>query len=89
MDLVKDLEEAEAKLAEVVRERDALIEQVKGLKEKIVVLEEKMKSAEVTLISQEERKLDPVGAYVEASRADLIKKILAVEESMIAAASAQ
>ncbi|MCI29379.1 hypothetical protein A2U01_0050588, partial [Trifolium medium] len=40
-------------------------------------------------ISQEEQQLDPAGAYVEASRADLIKKIIAVKESMIAAASVQ
>ncbi|MCI37515.1 hypothetical protein A2U01_0058739, partial [Trifolium medium] len=30
LDLVKDLEETEAKLAEVVKERDALVEQIKG-----------------------------------------------------------
>ncbi|MCI82624.1 hypothetical protein A2U01_0103898, partial [Trifolium medium] len=45
------LEKAEAKLAEVVKERDALVEQIKGLNEKVVGLEEKMKTAEVTLIS--------------------------------------
>ncbi|MCI76811.1 hypothetical protein A2U01_0098081, partial [Trifolium medium] len=35
----------EAKLAEVVKERDALLEQVKGLREKVAELEEEMKSA--------------------------------------------
>ncbi|MCI76128.1 hypothetical protein A2U01_0097397, partial [Trifolium medium] len=33
--LVKELEETEAKLTEVVKERDALLEQVKELKEKV------------------------------------------------------
>ncbi|MCI43970.1 hypothetical protein A2U01_0065209, partial [Trifolium medium] len=32
--LIKDLEKTEAKFAEVVKERDALVEQVKGLNEK-------------------------------------------------------
>ncbi|MCI92634.1 hypothetical protein A2U01_0113930, partial [Trifolium medium] len=53
--LVKELEETKVKLAEVVKERDALLEQVKELKEKVAHLEEKMKSAEVTLIAEEER----------------------------------
>ncbi|MCI51266.1 hypothetical protein A2U01_0072510, partial [Trifolium medium] len=59
--LVKELEETKAKLAEVVNERDALLEQVNELKEKVAELEEKMKSAEVTLIAEEERKADPAG----------------------------
>ncbi|MCH88114.1 hypothetical protein A2U01_0008995 [Trifolium medium] len=89
LNLVKDLEEAEVRLAEVVREKDALVEQVKGLKERIAALKEKIKSAEVALISPEEQKLDPAGDYAEASRADLNKKILDFEASMIAVASAQ
>ncbi|MCI69092.1 hypothetical protein A2U01_0090353, partial [Trifolium medium] len=51
LNLVKDLEETEAKLAEVVKERDALVEQVKGLREMVAELEEKMKSAVVTWIA--------------------------------------
>ncbi|MCI93607.1 hypothetical protein A2U01_0114905, partial [Trifolium medium] len=69
-----------------VKERDALVEQVKGLNEKVAGLKENMKTAEVTLISQEEQELDPVGRYAVSDRADLIKKILAVEEAMVAAA---
>ncbi|MCI35737.1 hypothetical protein A2U01_0056958, partial [Trifolium medium] len=50
-----------------------LLEQVKELKEKVAELEEKMKSAEVTLIAEEEREADPAGLYAEFSRADLIQ----------------
>ncbi|MCI62402.1 hypothetical protein A2U01_0083659, partial [Trifolium medium] len=48
-----------------------------------------MKTAEVTLISQEEQKLDPAGRYAGSDRAELIEKIIAVEEAMIAAANSQ
>ncbi|MCH92360.1 hypothetical protein A2U01_0013298 [Trifolium medium] len=48
-----------------------------------------MKSAEVTLISQEEQKLDPVRRYAWSDRVELIKKIIDVEEAMIAATNSQ
>ncbi|MCH80195.1 hypothetical protein A2U01_0000959 [Trifolium medium] len=49
--LITDLQNVEGKLAEVVKERDALALEVKELKEKIVGLEERLKSPiEVTVI---------------------------------------
>ncbi|MCI72363.1 hypothetical protein A2U01_0093626, partial [Trifolium medium] len=59
--LVKELEDTEAKLAEVIKERDALLEQVEGLKARVSELEEMVKSAEVTLIAEEEKRADPAG----------------------------
>ncbi|MCI96766.1 hypothetical protein A2U01_0118066, partial [Trifolium medium] len=44
--LVKDLEVAEVKLVEVTQERDALLVTVKGLEERVCVLEDKLKEAE-------------------------------------------
>ncbi|MCI85178.1 hypothetical protein A2U01_0106457, partial [Trifolium medium] len=70
--LVKELEETEAKLAEVVKEKDALVKQVKELREKVAELKENMRSAEVTLIVEEERRADPAGLYADFSRADLV-----------------
>ncbi|MCI28337.1 hypothetical protein A2U01_0049537, partial [Trifolium medium] len=55
--LITDLEKAEGKLAELVKERDVLTLEVKELKEKIAGLEEKLKSLiEVTVIGEEEKR---------------------------------
>ncbi|MCI26453.1 hypothetical protein A2U01_0047648, partial [Trifolium medium] len=88
-DLMKDLEKAEAKLAEVVKEKDVLVGQVKGLNEKVAELEEKMKSAEVTLIAEEERGADPAGLYEDFSQADLVKTVLDWQGSIVEVSSSQ
>ncbi|MCI09384.1 hypothetical protein A2U01_0030470 [Trifolium medium] len=87
--IITDLETTEAKLADVVKERDGLLVRVKELEEKISRLEEKLKSSEVTLIGEEEKKADPGGIYVESSRAELIAKIFEVESNMIETSTSQ
>ncbi|MCI86496.1 hypothetical protein A2U01_0107777, partial [Trifolium medium] len=57
--------------------------------EKVVELEERMRSAEVTLIDEEERKADPVGLYVDFSRADLVKTVLDWQGSVLEVSSSQ
>ncbi|MCI88131.1 hypothetical protein A2U01_0109417, partial [Trifolium medium] len=61
----------------------------KELEDKILSLEGKLKSAEVTLVVEEEKEADPAGIYTESSRAELITKIFEVESTMIEAASSQ
>ncbi|MCI30511.1 hypothetical protein A2U01_0051720, partial [Trifolium medium] len=51
--------------------------------------DEKLKSAEVSLIGEEEKVADLAGIYVESSRAELITKIFEVESTMIEASSSQ
>ncbi|MCI39644.1 hypothetical protein A2U01_0060876, partial [Trifolium medium] len=80
-------EETEAKLAEVVKERDALLEQVKELKEKAAQLEEKMKFDEVILISEEEKEVDPAGLYADFSQTDLVKTVLDWQGSVVEVSS--
>ncbi|MCI15005.1 hypothetical protein A2U01_0036140, partial [Trifolium medium] len=87
--LITDLETTETKLADVVKDRDALLVRVKELEEKISGMEEKLKSAEVTLIGEEEKKADPTGVYTECSRTELITKVFEVEGSVLEAASSQ
>ncbi|MCI84312.1 hypothetical protein A2U01_0105589, partial [Trifolium medium] len=72
-----------AKLAEVVKERDALLEQVEELKARVSELEEWMKSVEVTLIAEEERKADPAELDADFSRADLVKTVLDWQGSVV------
>ncbi|MCI53829.1 hypothetical protein A2U01_0075076, partial [Trifolium medium] len=67
----------------------ALVEQVKGLKEKIAELKEKMNSAEVTLIAKEERKTDPADLYADFSRADLVMTVLDWQGSVVEVSSSQ
>ncbi|MCI45462.1 hypothetical protein A2U01_0066701, partial [Trifolium medium] len=88
-ELITTLETTEGKLADVVKESDALLERVKSLEDKIFLLEEKLKSTEVTLIVEEEKAADPAGIYTESSRAELITKIFKVESTMIEASSSQ
>ncbi|MCI43275.1 hypothetical protein A2U01_0064512, partial [Trifolium medium] len=52
-------------------------------------LEEKMKSAEVTLIAEEERKANPAGLYADFSRADLVKMVLDWQGSVVEVSSSQ
>ncbi|MCI44651.1 hypothetical protein A2U01_0065890, partial [Trifolium medium] len=87
--LVKELEDTEAKLAEVVKERDALLEQVEELKAMVSELEEMMKSAEVTLIAKEERRADPTGLYANFSRTNLVKTVLDWQGSVVEVSSSQ
>ncbi|MCI50308.1 hypothetical protein A2U01_0071552, partial [Trifolium medium] len=75
LELIKTLETTEAKLVDVVKERNALLERVKELEGKIHSLEEKLKSTEVAVIVEEEKAADPAGIYKESSRAELISKI--------------
>ncbi|MCI83175.1 hypothetical protein A2U01_0104450, partial [Trifolium medium] len=60
--LVVDLEVIEAKLAEVVQERDSLLATVKGLEDKVLALEDKLKEAEERgagdVITEEEKAID-------------------------------
>ncbi|MCI22645.1 hypothetical protein A2U01_0043821, partial [Trifolium medium] len=88
-EFVTTLETTEAKLADVVKERDGLLQRVKELEDKILSLEGKLKSAEVTLMVEEEKEADLSGIYTESSRAELITKIFEVEYTMIEAASSQ
>ncbi|MCI93209.1 hypothetical protein A2U01_0114507, partial [Trifolium medium] len=57
--LVKDLEVAEVKLAEVTQERDALLVTVKGLEDRVCALEDRLKEIEgrgvEEVITEEER----------------------------------
>ncbi|MCI83944.1 hypothetical protein A2U01_0105220, partial [Trifolium medium] len=66
-----------------------LVEQVKGLQEKVAELEEKMKSAEVTSIAEEERKADPAGLCADFSRVDLVKTVLDWQGSVMEVSSSQ
>ncbi|MCH84384.1 hypothetical protein A2U01_0005216 [Trifolium medium] len=87
-DLIKTLEMTEAKLGDVVKERDALLERVKELEGKIHSLEEKLKYAEVVRSpTEEEKEADPVGMYTKSSRAELITKIFEEESTMLEAAN--
>ncbi|MCI43734.1 hypothetical protein A2U01_0064972, partial [Trifolium medium] len=70
-------------------ERDGLLQRVKELEDKILSLEEKLKSAEVTLMVEKEKEPDPAGIYTESSRAELLTNIFEVESTMIEAASSQ
>ncbi|MCI58143.1 hypothetical protein A2U01_0079396, partial [Trifolium medium] len=63
VDLVKTLEEVEARLDGVIKERNLLLEQVKARNEHIAGLEEKLRTVEATAITEEEKKMDPDGAY--------------------------
>ncbi|MCI08738.1 hypothetical protein A2U01_0029817 [Trifolium medium] len=45
------------------------------------------RKVDITVIGEDEKKLDPEGVYVESSRAELISKIYDVESSMVEAAS--
>ncbi|MCI67159.1 hypothetical protein A2U01_0088417, partial [Trifolium medium] len=63
VDLVKTLEEVEARLEGVIKERDLLLEQVKARDEQIAGLEKKLRTVEATAITEEEKKIDPDGAY--------------------------
>ncbi|MCI48280.1 hypothetical protein A2U01_0069523, partial [Trifolium medium] len=71
--LVTNIEDLEVKLADVTKERDALLGKVEEKEGKIKELEEKLKaaesSAEVTMISEEEKAADPAGDYTMMSRA--------------------
>ncbi|MCI79501.1 hypothetical protein A2U01_0100772, partial [Trifolium medium] len=60
--LVVDLEATEAKLAEVVQERDTLLVAVKGLEDRVRVLEDKLTESEgrgaEDVVTEEERAVD-------------------------------
>ncbi|MCI67890.1 hypothetical protein A2U01_0089149, partial [Trifolium medium] len=75
VDLVKTLEEVEARLDGVIKERDSLLGQVKARNEQIVGLEEKLSATEAAAITEEEKKMDPDGAYAGFSRVDFVKTI--------------
>ncbi|MCI78190.1 hypothetical protein A2U01_0099460, partial [Trifolium medium] len=76
VDLVKTLEEVEARLDGVTKERDSLLEQVKVRNEQIAGLEEKLRTAGATAITEEEKEMDPDGAYAGFSRVDFVRTVL-------------
>ncbi|MCI46029.1 hypothetical protein A2U01_0067269, partial [Trifolium medium] len=66
----------EARLDGVTKERDSLLEQVKVRNEQIAGLEEKLRTAEAIAITEEEKKLDPDGAYARFNRVDFVRTVL-------------
>ncbi|MCI05777.1 hypothetical protein A2U01_0026830 [Trifolium medium] len=82
-----DLEVTEAKLAEVVQERDTLLTTVKGLKDKVRALEDKLKETEgkgvEDVITEEEKAVDRAGIYVGLSQAMLVSKIFELNDTML------
>ncbi|MCI58432.1 hypothetical protein A2U01_0079687, partial [Trifolium medium] len=89
--LVKDLEVAEAKLAEVTQERDTLLATVKGLEGRVSALEDKLKETEgrgvEEVITEEEKAVDRAGVYAGLSRAMLVSRIFDLNDSMLETAS--
>ncbi|MCI92451.1 hypothetical protein A2U01_0113747, partial [Trifolium medium] len=68
----------EAKLAEVVQERDTLLATVEGLEDRVRVLEDKLKEGEgksaEDVVTEDERAVDRAGVYAGLSRAMLVSK---------------
>ncbi|MCI28373.1 hypothetical protein A2U01_0049573, partial [Trifolium medium] len=89
VDLVKTLEEVEARLEGVIKERDSLLEQVKARNEQIANLEEGLKTADATAITEEEKKMGPDGAYAGFSRVDFVRTILDWQGSVVEVSSSQ
>ncbi|PNX62193.1 hypothetical protein L195_g052846, partial [Trifolium pratense] len=86
--LSTNLKEAEDRLKTVSGERDGAVQKVDELKVLIGELEGKLERLQVTgVVEEEEKELDPQGAYASSSRAALIAKIQELESNMIAAAS--
>ncbi|MCI55639.1 hypothetical protein A2U01_0076890, partial [Trifolium medium] len=85
--LVVDLEVTEAKLADVVQERDTLLATFKGLEDRVRVLQEKLKEGEgksaEDVVTAEERAVDRAGVYVGLSRAMLVSKIFELNDTML------
>ncbi|MCI88377.1 hypothetical protein A2U01_0109664, partial [Trifolium medium] len=69
------LEEVEARLDVVTKERDLLLGQVKERNEQISSMEERLRTTEATAITEEEKELDPDGAYSGFSRVDFVKTV--------------
>ncbi|MCI55796.1 hypothetical protein A2U01_0077047, partial [Trifolium medium] len=83
VDLVKTLEEVEARLDGVTKERDSLLEQVKARNEQITGLEEKLRTVEATAITEEEKEMDPDGAYAGFSTVDFVRTVLDWQGSVV------
>ncbi|MCI45575.1 hypothetical protein A2U01_0066814, partial [Trifolium medium] len=91
--LVVDLEVTEAKLAEVTQERDTLLVTVKGLEDRVRVLEDKLKESEgksaEDVVTEEERAVDRAGVYAGLIRAMLVSKIFELNDTMLEIVSSQ
>ncbi|MCI54586.1 hypothetical protein A2U01_0075836, partial [Trifolium medium] len=87
------MEVAEAKLAEVTQERDALLVTVKGLEDTVCALEDKLKETKgrgvEEVITEEERAVDREGVYAGLIRAMLVSKIFELNDIMLETASSQ
>ncbi|MCI63160.1 hypothetical protein A2U01_0084417, partial [Trifolium medium] len=64
--------EVETRLDAITKERDSLLEQVKVRNEQITSLEEKLRTAEATAITEKEKEIDPDGTYAGFSRVDFV-----------------
>ncbi|MCH88847.1 hypothetical protein A2U01_0009740, partial [Trifolium medium] len=73
----------------VIKERDLLLEQVKARNEQITGLEEKLRTVEAIAITEEERKMDPDGAYARFSRVDFVRTVLDWQGSIVEVSSSQ
>ncbi|MCI58614.1 hypothetical protein A2U01_0079869, partial [Trifolium medium] len=85
--LVIDLKATEAKLAEVIQERDTLLAMVKDLEDMVRGLKDKLKETEgksaEDVIIEEEKTVDRAGIYAGLSRAILVAKIFELNDSML------
>jgi hypothetical protein len=72
-------------LEEKEEEARKLSEDKKGLEAKVAALEEQLRK--LSLGNAEEREVDPLGEFTELSRADLIRRIMDGESSMLEVAT--
>ncbi|MCI59187.1 hypothetical protein A2U01_0080442, partial [Trifolium medium] len=73
----------------VNKERDLLLEQVKARNEQIADLEEKLRTVEAAAITEEERKMDPDGAYAGFNRVNFVMAVLDWQGSVVEVSSSQ
>ncbi|GAU23469.1 hypothetical protein TSUD_81510 [Trifolium subterraneum] len=81
----KALEDSEAEVAKVKKELEDAKGEEEKLKGKIAGLEEQV--SRLSLVEEEEKKLDPEGTYAKFSRADLIAKIYQIGDMQLDVAS--
>ncbi|MCI61203.1 hypothetical protein A2U01_0082460, partial [Trifolium medium] len=62
---------------------------VKARNEQIADLEEKLRTAEAAAITEEEKKMDPDGAYAGFSRVDFVRTVLDWQGSVVEVSSSQ
>ncbi|GAU43324.1 hypothetical protein TSUD_390230 [Trifolium subterraneum] len=81
----KALEDSEAEVAKVKKELEDAKGEEEKLKGKITELEERV--SRMSLVEEEEKKLDPEGTYAKFSRADLIARIYQIGDMQLDVAS--